>query len=99
MTPSASSCRSRWVIGSMFSVRASLGSAPGPLPKMARPRVMWSSCTMRCATLNGWWYGSDTTPVPSLMVWVRWPAAARNISGLAIISQPVLWCSPHQNSS
>ena len=54
---------------------------------------------MRCATLNGWWYGSDTTPVPSLMVCVRWPAATRNISGLAIISQPVLWCSPHQNSS
>ena len=30
---------------------------------------------------------------------VRWPAAARNISGEAIISQPLEWCSPHQNSS
>ena len=26
-------------------------------------------------------------------------AAARNISGEAIISQPLEWCSPHQNSS
>jgi hypothetical protein len=24
---------------------------PGPEPKIARPPVMWSSCTMRCATL------------------------------------------------
>ena len=29
------------------------GSAPGPEPKMARPPVIWSSCTMRCATLKG----------------------------------------------
>ena len=55
---------------------------------MARPLVMWSSWTMRWATLNGWWYGSETTPVPSMMRSVRWPAAARNISGDAIISQP-----------
>ena len=54
---------------------------------------------MRCATLNGWWYGSETTPVPSLMVLVRSPAAASNISGEAIISQPLEWCSPHQSSS
>ena len=51
MTPIASSWRSRWVIGSMPSVWASDGSAPGPEPKMARPPVMWSSCTMRWATL------------------------------------------------
>ena len=51
MTPIASSWRSRWVIGSMPSVWASDGNAPGPEPKMARPPVMWSSCTMRCATL------------------------------------------------
>ena len=44
---------------------------------------------MRCATLNGWWYGSDTTPVASLMRFVRSAAAARNISGEAIISQPL----------
>ena len=76
-------------MGSMPSVWASDGNAPGPEPKMARPPVMWSSCTMRCATMKGWWYGSDTTPVPSLMRCVRSPAAARNISGEAIISQPV----------
>ena len=55
ITPIASSCRSRCTIGSMPSVWASDGSAPGPEPKMTRPRVMWSSCTSRCATLNGWW--------------------------------------------
>ena len=89
ITPSASSWRSRWVIGSMFNMRASLGSAPGPLPNIARPPLMWSSCTIRWATLNGWWYGSDTTPVPSMMRWVTIAAEARNISGLAIISHPV----------
>ena len=68
MTPIASSCRSRSTIGEMPIVRASLGRAPGPLPNIARPRVMWSSCTMRWATLNGWWYGSDTTPVPKRML-------------------------------
>ena len=67
MTPSASSWRSRCTIGLMPSVRASDGSAPGPEPNIARPFVMWSSWTMRCATLNGWWYGSETTPVPSMM--------------------------------
>ncbi len=53
ITAIASSWRSRWVIGSMPSVCASEASAPGPEPKMARPPVMWSSCTMRCATLKG----------------------------------------------
>src|SRR6476659_3338123 len=33
------------------------------------------------------------------MLLVRSPAAARNISGEAIVSQPDEWCSPHQNSS
>ena len=55
MTLMASSCRSRRTIGSTPSVCASEASAPGPEPKMARPPVMWSSCTMRWATLNGWW--------------------------------------------
>jgi hypothetical protein len=44
---------------------------------------------MRWATLYGWWYGSETTPVPSMMRLLRSPAAARNISGEAIISQPL----------
>ena len=49
--------------------------------------------------MNGWWYGSDTTPVPKRMRCVRSAAAARNSSGEAMTSQPVEWCSPHQNSS
>ena len=40
ITPSASSWRSRWTMGSMPRVRASDGRAPGPLPNIARPRVM-----------------------------------------------------------
>ena len=55
MTPIASSCRSRSSIGSTPNVWASDGSAPGPEPKMTRPRLWWSSCTMRCATMKGWW--------------------------------------------
>ena len=43
----ASSCRSRSRFGAMPCVRASDGRAPGPVPKMTRPPVMWSSCTMR----------------------------------------------------
>ncbi len=54
ITPIASSCRSLWVIGSMPSMWASEGRAPGPVPKITRPRLIWSSCTMRCATLKGW---------------------------------------------
>ncbi len=99
ITPIASSWRSRSTIGSMPRVCASDGSAPGPVPKMTRPRLRWSSCTIRWATMNGWWYGSETTPVPSRMRCVRWLTAARNISGEASISHPVEWCSPTQNSS
>ena len=40
ITPMASSCRSRWVMGSMPRVWASEGRAPGPVPRMARPPVM-----------------------------------------------------------
>ena len=43
-------------------------SAPGPQPSIARPRVMWSSCTKRCATMNGWWYGRLVTPGAQLDV-------------------------------
>ncbi len=53
MTPMASSWRSRSTIGSMPKVWASEGSAPGPVPSIARPWLMWSSWTMRWATLNG----------------------------------------------
>tara|TARA_B100000949_G_scaffold128682_1_gene113481 strand:- start:481 stop:600 length:120 start_codon:yes stop_codon:yes gene_type:complete len=38
------------------------------------------------------------TPVPSLMFLVL-PAAAMNISGDEMVSQPALWCSPIYASS
>ncbi len=70
----------------MPMTKASLGSAPGPVPNMTRPRVRWSSSTMRSATSHGWWYGSETTPVPSLMCFVRSAATAMKISGQPISS-------------
>jgi len=39
ITSSASSMRSRWVFGSMPSMKASVTSWPGPQPSMTRPRV------------------------------------------------------------
>jgi hypothetical protein len=41
---------------------------------------------MRSATNHGWWYGSDTTPVPSRMCLVRSAATAMKISGQPINS-------------
>ena len=49
---------------------------------------------MRSATCSGWWYGSETTPVPSRIDRVRAAAAAMNTSGDAMISHPPEWCSP-----
>ncbi len=78
----------RWSPGSMPIFSASCTRAPGPTPNIARPRVIWSSCTMRSASMNGLWYGNDTTPVPSRICRVRCAAAAMNISGQAINSKP-----------
>ena len=50
-----SSIMSRWFMGSMPIMKASDGSAPGPTPNITRPRVRWSSNTMRSARMNGWW--------------------------------------------
>ena len=83
---SDSSIMSRCRAGSMPIMKASEGSAPGPTPNITRPRVRWSSSTMRSASMNGWWYGSDETPVPRRMWRVRWAAAAMNTSGEAMIS-------------
>jgi hypothetical protein len=94
-----SSSSGRICVGSRPSIAASVGSAPGPTPNITRPRVRWSSSTMRSATHNGLWYGSDTTPVPSLMCWVRSAAAMMKISGDAMISLPAEWCSPIHASS
>ena len=66
---------------------------------MARPRVRWSSWTIRSATQSGLWYETLTTPVPSLMCRVRCDATAIMISGDALISLPAEWCSPNQASS
>ena len=70
----------------MPSMKASEGSAPGPIPNITRPRVMWSSCMIRSASISGWWYGSEATPVPRRMCRVRSAAAAMKISGEAMIS-------------
>jgi len=67
-------------------MNASDGRAPGPTPNIARPIVRWSRRTMRSATMSGWWYGSETTPVPRRMCRVRSAAAAMKISGDAMIS-------------
>ena len=45
---------------------------------------------MRSATISGWWYGRLTAPVPSRMWRVRSAATARNISGEAMVSQPLV---------
>jgi hypothetical protein len=46
---------------------ASVTNTPGPMPSMNLPRVRWSSRMARSATHNGLWYGSETTPAPTLM--------------------------------
>ena len=86
MTSSDSLIMSRCSRGSMPSIIASDGSSPGPTPNIARPRVRWSSCIMRSATISGLWYGSETTPVPSRMCRVRAATSAMKSSGLAMIS-------------
>ena len=42
----------------------------------------------RSASHSGLWYGSDSTPVPSLIRLVTMPAAAMKTSGSAMISVP-----------
>ena len=99
MASSASSIISRCFATSMPIMKASDGSAPGPTPNMTRPRVRWSSRHMRSASISGWWYGRDDTPVPSLMCRVRSAAVAMNTSGDGMISNPAEWCSPIHASS
>ena len=71
MASSDSSIISRCRAGSMPIMKASEGSAPGPTPNMIRPRVRWSRSTRRSASMNGWWYGREETPVPRRMCLVR----------------------------
>ncbi len=62
-----SSIRGRMHIGSRSNIAMSVGSAPGPMPSMKRPRVRWSRRTARWAVMKGLWYGIDATPVPSMI--------------------------------
>ena len=76
--------------------RVMFGVGPGSLPtdaemiglepRVLRPRVRWSSSRMRSARISGWWYGSELTPVPSLMWLVTAATWAMNTSGEAIVS-------------
>ncbi len=84
---SDSPMRRRCVTGSIPSMYASEVSTPGPHPSITRPSVMWSNCSTRSATINGWWYGSEVTPVPSLIRRVRSAAAAMKMNGSAISSR------------
>ena len=63
--------RSRWSAGSMPSMNASLGSAPGPTPSMTRPWVRWSSSTMRWAVMKRVVVGERHHPGAERMRWVR----------------------------
>ena len=49
---------------------------------------------MRSASIRGWWYGKELTPVPSLMCLVRSAATPMKTSGDEMISNPAEWCSP-----
>ena len=80
-------------------IAPSVGSDPGPAPNITRPRVMWSSMTIRSATQSGLWYDRLTTPVPRRICRVRSAATAMKISGEALISLPAEWCSPTHASS
>ncbi len=55
MTSKLSSSSSRVSVGLRPIMAESVGSDPGPTPSIARPRVRWSSRTMRSATQSGLW--------------------------------------------
>ena len=93
------SMRGRCSSAGIPSMCASDVSWPGPQPSITRPRVRWSSSTMRSASISGLWYGSELTPVPSLMCLVRSAATPMKTSGDAMISNPAEWCSPIHASS
>jgi hypothetical protein len=54
-TSKLTSINSRVSVGLRPSMAESVGSEPGPTPSMARPRVRWSSRTMRSVTHRGLW--------------------------------------------
>jgi hypothetical protein len=50
-----SSSSSRVSVGLSPIIAESVGSDPGPTPSITRPRVRWSSSTIRSATHSGLW--------------------------------------------
>ncbi len=50
-----SSSSTRVSVGFSPIIAESVGSEPGPTPSITRPRVRWSSSTMRSATQSGLW--------------------------------------------
>ena len=50
-----SASSSRVSVGFSPSIIESVGSEPGPQPSITRPRVRWSSMTIRSATQSGLW--------------------------------------------
>jgi hypothetical protein len=54
-TSKLTSMSSRVSVGLRPSMAESVGSDPGPTPSIARPRVRWSSRTMRSVTHSGLW--------------------------------------------
>ena len=86
------------VDGSMSITWKSPMKPPEPTPHMNRPRAMWSSWAIRWARWNGLWFGMQVTPVPSLICFVRWSAAAMKISGEGMFSHSAVKCSPIQAS-
>ena len=86
MASSDSSIMSRCRATSMPIMNASDGQRAGADAEHDPPAVRWSSRTIRSASMNGWWYGSEITPVPRRMRCVRWAHVAMNTSGEAMIS-------------
>lgn len=85
--------------GGIRNLCGSVGSPLGPIPSTVLPLVRWSRNANLSAMWNGWCNGSDTTPVPSVILVAVADAFARTISGIGIVSHAAEWCSPMKNSS
>ena len=65
---------------------------PRPTPSTSLPPVSWSRVAASSIIRIGWISGRIEISVPSLIVEVRWDAAASIRCGVAMPSG-VLWCS------
>ncbi|SCE45405.1 hypothetical protein GA0115235_1199148 [Streptomyces sp. DpondAA-F4a] len=61
-----------------------------------RPGNREASTPNCSATTNGWWLGSITPPVPTLMVEVAAATAAASTVGAEPATPGTLWCSDTQ---